>query len=212
MSERNKYIISQYYESPRLRVMIESFNGLVEKEILQSAIKLASCGGISAKGYWLDLLGRRFGFNRPLLLSVDSVKYFGLTGVPQGVVSHKGTFSQAPFVKSDDDIISNRYYASDMIYSNLLKLWISKMQSTATVDSINHILSSIYPNSYTIDNQDMTLDCYLNISGEEAFDADFILDNGYILPRPAGVAIRLHTFKYFGFDNTGEKFDNGAFG
>ena len=210
MKGTTKYIISQYKQSPRLTAMVDVFNEQVETEIIKSATDLLSCGGIQAKGYWLDLLGRRFGFHRPLLIDLNAVKYFGLTGIPQGSVTHKGTFGQAPFVKSTDDIGANRYYANDDIYSNLLKLWISKMLSSGTVDSINHIISSIYPNSYTIDNQDMTIDVYINVS-DSTLDADFITDNIFIIPRPAGVKLTVHTYGYFGFDKSGETFDNGTF-
>lgn len=155
MSELTDRIIAQYYESTKIRAIINDMDVLIKENMNDALSDLKVQMGINATGYWLELLGKRFKFPRPLLTDPDGATYFGL--VEDGISkTNKGSFSAVPFVGDNESLTAGRVEASNEMYSALLGLVISSMRTDGSQDSIAKIVNSFFDGSSVVDNQDMS--------------------------------------------------------
>ncbi len=179
-------LISQYYNSANLRGVLESFQGILQKDIGDNLEPLRSCMGIKAEGVWLELLAARFAIRRPLVPDEFS-KYFGLVEDGESTEG-KGTFSQAPFAPDGRGGIAGKQPTSDASFRIILAMRCAALSSRCTHDELLRLLESLLPQSTIIDNQDMTGTVELKAQDGRQADAQVIKSNFHLFPRPSGVS------------------------
>ena len=115
LSEIGGRFISQYATSYRIRQLVRARMLLAQKEVMEPIYKLSRMLNINeAEGVFLDLVGQRLGFPRPLGKWVgSSTKRFGFKG------SDGLGFGQAPF-KSAADYVRDAPQLQDLHYRKLL--------------------------------------------------------------------------------------------
>lgn len=99
-------------------------------------------------------------------------------------------------------------------YKSVLLARLKLLHMRCTVPEINKLLKFLfgkYGKAYVIDNQNMTLTYRFNFNLSDLQLA--VLQNVTLLPRPAGVKIQVVTLgnKVFGFNGSGEPFDQAPF-
>ncbi len=78
-SKISDFVISQYYESTRLKGILENFEDMLNADIATPAEDLKVEGGLGARGYWLELLGRRFAITRNITAFFFSIIVAAIT-------------------------------------------------------------------------------------------------------------------------------------
>ena len=94
----------------------------------------------------------------------------------------------------------------------ILKLRYFKLSSNCTIDNINKFLSHLFKKAYIIDRQDMNFVIYID-DNEISAESKFILENFDLIPRPAGVGMKIIYSRedLFGFGENYQNFENGVF-
>ena len=159
-------LIAQYYNSPKMRAIIDNIEALITENMTAALLTLKTKMGIQADGYWLELLGKRFEFPRPMMSDPDSAVFFGLVTNGQ-ITNGKGTFGEAPFVGDNESISGGKVESSDAMYATLLGLLISSMRTTGSQDNIAEIVDTMYEGSSIIDHQDMTMTVAVHLRFKE---------------------------------------------
>lgn len=193
----------QYDKAVKLKALIDSFQELLEEKLYEPSQKLKANATIEAKGYWLELLAKRFKMGRPYKLSADAF-FFGFAGNPQSV-----PFSHAPF-RPDGDTLAGKVPLGDSLFRKMLLATAGGLRTNGQQDSINKLLQTTYPGSFVVDNGDMTATLYLQ---ENLLDDDFevLLQSKAKIPKPCGITMDIEKITVFGFDGVGAVFDTAEF-
>jgi len=128
-----------------------------------------------AVGTQLDIIGQIIGVSRTLTFQPTSFYSLGVTGVPYLV---------DPSPVLDDDM-----------YRLIIKAKILQNNWDGTLPSLYEMWNTIFPDAHITvkDNQNMTMDVF--VSGLSSQIQKDLMTNGYIIPRPEGVAVN---YVYFG--------------
>lgn len=157
-----------------------------------------------AKQQWYDLNQTQF-WNDWVsnVLNIQTANDYGLA-IWGGLLQIPRTY----LVNGENITLTTNQYRTVI----LARLKLLKMR--VTVPEINKLLQFLfgqYGKAYVIDNYDMTMTYRFNFNLTDLQLA--VLQNVTLLPRPAGVKIEIITLgdKVFGFNGSGEPFDQAQF-
>lgn len=195
MSNYSKLIIYQYKAKPKAKATIDALMGEIDN-IAANLYDLLDQWDIDiARGYSLDIIGRRVGVSR-ILPNFASKGYFGylksINGKPwgDGVWYRYGE-------KLGDSLSLN-----DTDFRFLIKAKIIKNFQNGTLPYVlNALRRIISPDSNVEDNKNMTATIYLPLDSLNSLQQYMILQMD-ILPRPMGVMYNYvnASGKEFGFN------------
>lgn len=207
MSDYTNLLIQQYFKKPKARATIDLWCGELDK-VQANLIDLLNQVDIDqARGYSLDIIGRRVGIVRemPSYISKGFFAYYGADGKGW----NKGVWYRA------GDSTSDTISLVDNDYRFMIKAKILKNFQDGTIDSILNALTKLMgSNVGVIDNYDMTANVYAPLSLLSPIQS-YLIQNLDILPRPIGVKYNFFDIgkDYFGFDGfrSSKGFDEGSF-
>ena len=208
MSDYSQLLIYQYARKPKARATIDSVLGEYDK-LSDNAIDLLNQWDIDqARGFSLDIIGRRIGVSRTLPAAIAK-GYFGYLNSIDGEPWGQGVWYRAG-ESTGDTLVLN-----DQDYRFLIRAKIFKNFQNGTFDYIlNAFRIIISPDSNIEDNLDMTAKVYIPIASLTLLQR-YMVEKMDILPRPMGV---LYTYlngsiRAFGFDGffNSYGFDEGRF-
>lgn len=199
----------QYDNSPILQSIIANWGGNFDinaliDDIYNKCVNIDTC-----EDYWLDVWGIKVGASR-FFQVFTTEESFGFDNpaddwqpFDQGTF-YNGASSNQPYAMSND---SYRKLILAKAFSNV---------TACTIGNLNKILQIIFAGRgkcYVIDYNDMTIDFFFDF---ELNDFEINLLYNDLIPRPAGVLIRLQLFKAtgtFGFDEATDAlpFNDGVF-
>jgi hypothetical protein len=175
-------IISQYRNSPRLDAIILAFNAAMDQTENLSDLYDMIWNVLTAEGYGLDVWGRIVGISRTLKFP-SGVAYLGM-----GEANSWTGFGQGGFYSGAGT--SNNFILSDADFRTLILAKAAGNISDGTIQSINQILLTLFPNrgaAYVADNQNMS--CTLTFKFALTPVELAIIEQANVLPIPAGVAV-----------------------
>ena len=173
-------VLSQYYNSPTLMAMIESFNDDIE----------------TAVGYGLDVWGQIVGVSRYLQISASNYFGFDESVTTPTLTTGAQPFNQAPF--SLGVAATSTYALADAQYRRLILVKAAANISNLSIPSINALLqaefgtsdgTNPYGDAYVIDSGGMAFQYHLTFVPSAVQIA--IINNSGVFPRPAGVSVSL---------------------
>lgn len=179
---RRSLLIQQYGDSPRMRAVIDGLLEILQSELVDPLVALGRhVDPVVAQGAWLDHLGERLGYHRPLV--ADDVRFFGFrtTGPPQNL-----GFGQGPF-RSTVQQLQVRSGVGDAVYRRLLSARALYLRSGASRASVEPILDVLYDEWEIVES-----DLSVLIRGRSATTVlhDILAaDHERLIPRAAGVAV-----------------------
>ena len=195
MSNYSDLLIYQYIKKPKARATIDALMGEYDK-LNENAIDLLEQLDIDkARGYSLDIIGKRVGVSR-VLPSAVSKGYFGylqtINAKPwgEGVWYRRGEATGDALTLNDTD------------YRFLIRAKIFKNFQNGTMDYILNALRAILNADANIqDNLDMTATVFLPLESLNILQR-YMIEQMDILPRPMGVKYDFvnASGKEFGFD------------
>lgn len=207
MSDYTNLLIQQYFQKPKARATIDLWCGELDKVQANLVDLLNQIDIDQARGYSLDIIGRRVGIIRemPSYISKGFFAYYGADGKGwnSGVWYREG--------ESTTDTIS----LIDSDYRFMIKAKILKNFQNGTLDSILSALTKLMGSNIGVtDNYDMTANVYAPLSQLSPIQS-YLIQNLDILPRPIGVKYNFFDIgkDYFGFDGfrASKGFDEGSF-
>ena len=195
MSNYSDLLIYQYFKKPKARATIDALMGEYDK-LNENAIDLLEQWDIDkARGYSLDIIGKRVGVSR-VLPSAVSKGYFGylqtINAKPwgEGVWYRRGEATGDALTLNDTD------------YRFLIRAKIFKNFQNGTMDYILNALRAFLNADANIqDNLDMTATVFLPLESLNILQR-YMIEQMDILPRPMGVKYDFvnASGKEFGFD------------
>ena len=195
MSNYSDLLIYQYIKKPKARATIDALMGEYDK-LNENAIDLLEQWDIDkARGYSLDIIGKRVGVSR-VLPSAVSKGYFGylqtINAKPwgEGVWYRRGEATGDALTLNDTD------------YRFLIRAKIFKNFQNGTMDYILNALRAFLNADANIqDNLDMTATVFLPLESLNILQR-YMIEQMDILPRPMGTmyAYINASGKEFGFD------------
>lgn len=195
MSDYSQLLIYQYARKPKARATIDSVLGEYDK-LSDNAIDLLNQWDIDqARGFSLDIIGRRIGVSRTLPAAIAK-GYFGYLNSIDGEPWGQGVWYRAG-ESTGDTLVLN-----DQDYRFLIRAKIFKNFQNGTFDYILNAFRNILNSDANIeDNFDMTATVYLPLASLNLLQR-YMIEQMDILPRPMGV---MYTYinasgKEFGFD------------
>lgn len=207
MSKYTDLLIQQYQKKPKARATIDLWCGEMDKVQANMVDLLNQVDIDQARGYSLDIIGRRVGIARemPSYISKGFFSYYGADGKGwnKGVWYREGD--------STNDTIS----LTDIDYRFIIKARILKNFQDGTLDSVLNALEKLMgSNVSVIDNYDMTASVYAPLSTLSPIQS-YLIQKLDILPRPIGVKYNFFDIgtPYFGFNGFKGSlgFDLGSF-
>ena len=197
MSNYSDLLIYQYIKKPKARATIDALMGEYDK-LNENAIDLLEQWDIDkARGYSLDIIGKRVGVSRVLPSAVSKV-YFGylqtINAKPwgEGVWYRQGEATADALTLTDTD------------YRFLIRAKIFKNFQNGTMDYILNALRAILNADANIqDNLDMTATVFLPLESLNILQR-YMIEQMDILPRPMGV-------KYSFINASGKEFGFNGF-
>jgi len=239
-SENSKFLEGKPRESADLQEICNRINQIIQDELIDPTLDIEQQASIlDATGIWLDYIGARLKFPRPMIAEDQSTLWFGFDG-------HGLGFDQANFVPDNPEKIG----IADDPYRDLLIVRGGQLLTDCSIPSMDAIIKAAFGTGGYIDHGDMSLTIILDdtqpdiiieailepfltyfrsISVDNVFGFDgngvgfdqaifvpdaFIGDTG-LLTKPAGVRFRdiliSHREGTFGFDGNGVGFDQGPF-
>ena len=208
MSDYSQLLIYQYARKPKARATIDSVLGEYDK-LSDNAIDLLNQWDIDqARGFSLDIIGRRVGVSRTLPAAIAK-GYFGYLNSIDGEPWGQGVWYRAG-ESTGDTLVLN-----DQDYRFLIRAKIFKNFQNGTFDYILNAFRIIISQDANIeDGLDMTAKVYIPIASLTLLQR-YMVEKMDILPRPMGV---LYTYlngsiRAFGFDGffNSYGFDEGRF-
>jgi hypothetical protein len=216
MQNYKQTIISQYANSPRLGLLIQSLNDNLDQTNNLNSFYSLIWNVNTAVGFGLDIWGRIVGVTRVLAISSSALN-FGFQDGLTGMAADTAPFGQAPFYPGATT--TTNYTLSDPAFRLLILVKAAANIAAANPATLNALLTQLFAGrgkAYVNDYCNMTLrytfEFYL-LPYELA-----ILTGGGVLPRPAGVGATLLQAppgSTFGFAEAGTAsaapFGQGAF-
>lgn len=208
MSDYSNLIIYQYAKVPRARATVDAYLNECDN-IIENLTDLMTQWDIDqARGYSLDIIGRRVGVSRTLPAFV-SKGYFGYLGSINGKPWGKGIWYR------QGESTGESLTLGDSDFRFLIKAKIFKNFQQGDLDYIlNAMRSLLSENANVEDNYDMTATVYLPLESLNSLQ-NYMIEVMDILPRPMGV---MYTYtnasgREFGFDGffNSSGFDEGSF-
>lgn len=208
LSNYSDLLIHQYIKKPKAKATIDLFLGEYDK-LSENAFDLLNQWDIDqARGFSLDIIGRRVGVSRTLPSAIAK-GYFGyyesLNGEPwgAGVWYRRGETLGDTLVLNDDDF---RFLIRAKIFKNF---------QNGSFDYILNAMRVILNGQANIeDNLDMTATVYLPLESLNLLQR-YMIEQMDILPRPMGVMYNYinASGKEFGFDGfyNSYGFNEGSF-
>lgn len=192
-------------QSAVLKTLVDGINQIIQDKLITP---VDGDGGIeeqssilTATGIWLDHIGSKLKYPRPIIVDPSAGVWFGFDGNGLG-------FDQITFVPGVDSS-----GIADEPYRALLIIRGSQLLTDCSIPSLNATIQGAFGSGNYIDNGNMTLDVTLDDSQSDVMIAALI-DSG-LITKPAGVLINniliSHTAGNFGFDGNGEGFDQALF-
>lgn len=185
-----------------LKTLIDSINAIMQDDLINASCELEEQSSIlTATGIWLDYIGERLRYPRPLI-APDDFEWFGFDGNGLG-------FDQANFTPAGD----NKVGIDDESYRALLIVRGGQLITDCSIPSLDATIQGAFGSGHYIDYGDMSLDVILDDTQTDII-INAIVDSG-LITKPAGVRIRnifiSHISGTFGFDGNGLGFDQGLF-
>ena len=180
MSDYSQLLIYQYARKPKARATIDSVLGEYDK-LSDNAIDLLNQWDIDqARGFSLDIIGRRIGVSRTLPAAIAK-GYFGylnsIDGEPWG---------QGAWYRSGESL-GDSITLNDTDYRFLIRAKIYKNFQIGTIEYITNALKKIInPDALIQDNLDMTATIFLPMASLSLLQG-YMVRQMDILPRPMGV-------------------------
>lgn len=195
MSDYSQLLIYQYARKPKARATIDSVLGEYDK-LSDNAIDLLNQWDIDqARGFSLDIIGRRVGVGR-ILPSAIAKGYFGYLNAVGGEPWGQGVWYRA------GESLGDSITLNDTDYRFLIRAKIYKNFQVGTIEYITNALKKIInPDALIQDNLDMTATIFLPLASLSLLQS-YMVEQMDILPRSMGV---MYTYinasgKEFGFD------------
>lgn len=189
-------------ESLTLKTLIDSINQIIQDELVDTSDNIEEQSSIlTAAGVWLDYIGERLSFPRPLI-AADAYNWFGFDGNGYG-------FDQANFTPGG----TNKVGIDDDAYRALLIVRGGQLITDGSLPSLDATLDGAFDTGHYIDNGDMTMNVIIDSTQPDIIIAALI-ESG-LITKPAGVKLEdiliSHGENTFGFDGNGVGFDQGLF-
>lgn len=185
-----------------LKTLIDSINSIIQDNLVDPSCDIETQASIlTATGIWLDYIGDRLKFPRPLI-APDDFLWFGFDGNGFG-------FDQANFTPGG----TNKVGIDDESYRALLIVRGGQLITDCSIPSLDKTLQGAFESGHYIDNGDMTMDVIIDDTQSDII-IQALVDSG-LVTKPAGVMLNVfliaHTAGTFGFDGNGIGFDQGLF-
>lgn len=189
--------------STTLRTLINSINSIIQTNLIDPSCDIETQSSIlTATGIWLDYIGERLRYPRPLI-ATENYLWFGFDGNGFG-------FDQANFTPGDS---GNKVGIDDESYRALLIVRGGQLITDCSIPSLDKTLQGAFESGHYIDNGNMTMDVLIDDSQPDII-IQALVDSG-LVTKPAGVRIAsfliVHSEGTFGFDGHGIGFDQGLF-
>lgn len=189
-------------ESLTLKTLIDGINQIIQDLLIDASEDIETQSSIlTATGVWLDYIGARIKYPRPLI-APDDFDWFGFDGNGFG-------FDQANFTPGGTSKIG----IDDESYRALLIVRGGQLLTDCSLPSLDATIQGAFGTGHYIDNSDMTLDVILDDTQPDII-IDALVTSG-LITKPAGVRINniliSHVSGTFGFDGNGVGFDQGLF-
>lgn len=195
MSDYSQLLIYQYARKPKAKATIDAVLGEYDT-LSANAIDLLNQWDIDqARGFSLDIIGRRVGVSRTLPAAI-SKGYFGYLNAIGGEPWGEGVWYRS------GEVIGDTLVLTDDDYRFLIRAKIYKNFQNGTFDYILNAMRNILnPDANIQDNLDMTATVFLPLSTLNLLQR-YMIEQMDILPRVMGV---MYTYvnasgKEFGFD------------
>ena len=199
----------QYDNSSVLQAILDAWGvdldiyGIID-DIYNKCVNIDTC-----EGYWLDVWGKKIGVGRYITVFTTEGS-FGFDNTAHDFEP----FDQGTFY--EQSTASQKYAMADDVYRRVIIAKAFSNVSNMSPKNLNQLLQIVFAgrgDCYVIDYNDMTMDYYFDFP---LTDWEINLLNNDLLPRPAGVLIRLNMFREygtFGFEEAtdGLPFDDGIF-
>lgn len=184
-----------------LKNLIDSINSIIQTNLIDPSCDIEKQSSIlTATGIWLDYIGERLKYPRPLVAPAEFL-WFGFDGNGFG-------FDQANFTPGG----TNKVGIDDESYRALLIVRGGQLLTDCSIPSLNATLQGAFGSGHYIDNGDMTVDVILDNSLDDAIIIA-VVESG-LITKPAGVRIRnilvADLAGNFGFDGNGVGFDQAV--
>ena len=180
LDERLALLISQWQGSVQIEMLLRGMYEIIDTEFVQALRDLEEMRGWdTARGVWLDYIGKRLGFMRPSINAM--VTRFGFDG-GDGV-----GFNQAPFATATGFV--PQVAVGDPIYLLCLKVWAGTILTSGCIFDMNTAVRRSFPAAYYTDGMDSTIALVTGASGMQQTTARNILTVADAWPRPAGVGL-----------------------
>jgi len=197
MQNWNETLLSQYFDSPTIYSMLQSFNDAVQPDTDIANFYANIWDVNTAVGSGLDIWGAIVNVSRYLQIP-GSPAFLGFDEAYLAPYASTGPqpFGQAPFYSS----ISNTttYYLSDNIYRRLIMVKAAVNIGNLSVPNINQFLQyffgvsidgSPYGVAYIIDGLNQSFTYHFNFI-PNAWQLAIVQNSG-VFPRPAGVLVNV---------------------
>ena len=180
VEQRLDLLISQWKGNAQIEALLRGMYEVIDDELVQPLRDLEEMRAWdTARGVWLDYIGRRLGFSRP---SIDqTVTRFGFSG-SDGV-----GFNQAPFATATGFI--PQVQVGDDVYLLCLRVWAGTILTSGTIPDMNIAVRRAFPAAYYTDGADSTIALVTGATSMRDTTARDILTAADAWPRPAGVGL-----------------------
>ena len=144
VTERIDLLFWQYRNSQNLRTFVSGILQILQDEIADPSMYLEQQTGVdTAEGVWLDLLGDRYGFQRPGVLDTD-VDYFGFWDPNETEANQPNLgFDSGPMF-TEEARLQVRLPLGDEQYRNLLQARGLTLRSRASRGEIEAVLDMLF--------------------------------------------------------------------
>lgn len=197
MQNWDETLLSQYFDSPTIYSLLESYNDAIDpaNDIVNFYQNIWNVN--TAVGSGLDIWGAIVNVSRYLQIP-ETPNYFGFGEAYLSSYASTGPqpFGQAPFYLSTQ--ITQSYYLSDDIYRRLIMVKSAINIGNLSVPDINQFLQYFFGTSidgspsgivYIIDNLNNSFTYHFNFIPTDWQLA--IIENSGVFPRPAGISVNV---------------------